>query len=63
MKMISITILRRSHGGDIVFIDTDLPDAAHPFSERLMLQFKAARGTAEMYCAEHFPDVPIKEVL
>lgn len=62
MKIMSISIVHRKYGSDIVFIETDLPEAIHPFSSTLVLQFHAAKYTALEYCKINFPNVPLTEV-
>lgn len=63
MKLLSITILKLRTGADRVYLKTDLPEAMYPFREPLDLEFRAAKGQAEEYCKQHFPGVPIKEII
>ena len=63
MKIKSITIVRMQHGADAVYLETDLPEAMHPYSGNLDLKFTVAKGSAEAYCKNHFPEVPIKAIV
>lgn len=66
MKLLYATIIKTEHGSDHVSLVTDLPNPVWPFGasrDSLSLAFRCAKGASEKYLAEHFPDVPIKEVI
>lgn len=58
MTITAITVIHRRHGTDIIYFDTDLPDAVHPYIERLSLMCYAAKDTGEAYVKTHFPTAP-----
>lgn len=55
MNFLSATILVQRHGPDIVYIQTDLPEAIFPFEGILSLEFRATRKTGYEYVRTHFP--------
>ncbi len=59
MKIISAIIIQNHRGADHVSLETDLPDPGWPYTGKLNLDFKAAKGSAEKYIHEHFPGIPI----
>lgn len=58
----SITIYT-GRGGDRVSLHADLPSGVYPYDGVTDLAMYCAAGTAENYCAKHFPGVPIKVVI
>lgn len=56
----NILVLRFSMSADRVVLNTSLPEAMYPFTDKLTLEFSAARGTGVEYCEKHFPGVPVE---
>ena len=53
MKLIKATVIS-GQGPDHVLIETNLPDAAWPYTGSLSLRFSAAAGQGLEYLREHF---------
>lgn len=52
-----ILVITGMSGADTVILTTDLPESLWPFNGCLKVDFRVAKGTAEEYVKEHFPDV------
>jgi len=53
------------NGADDITLYTDLPDpmVSCPNPDGAAFSCKATKGTAVKYVAEHFPDVPVEQVI
>jgi hypothetical protein len=62
MRIISILILHRMGHADYVSLRTDLPEPVWPFKGTLDIRFDCAAGTAEVYVAQHWPEISVEVV-
>jgi len=58
MKIISITVITTGMT-DIVYLETELPDAVFPFVGTLAPSFRVAKDQGLAYVEKHFPGVPV----
>jgi hypothetical protein len=61
MKIVSITLLTRRNGTDLLWLHTDLPPAV-PFTKSCVLSTEVQWGKGKEYVAAHFPGVPLEVV-
>ena len=62
IKINKIIIVRMRHTTDKLYLNTSLPESVFPFTGTMDLNFNCAKGTAEKYCADHFPGIPVSIV-
>lgn len=60
VKVLSITLLRMSHGPDKLILKFDFPDGGYPFTENATATMNVARGKGQAYCEKNFPGIPVK---
>lgn len=62
LKITSITLLCYKMGSDVIYLHTELKDAAWPYEDTLSIKFIATKGSGKAYCEKNFPGVKIKVV-
>ena len=67
MTQVSIVVSRitliTGHGGaDLAMLEVSLPNGCYPFEGRAKVDLRLAGGTGEIYCKEHFANVPTEVI-
>ncbi len=61
IEITDIQIIESEHHADTVLINTTLPTGEYPFTDKLTLKFRVAKGMGIYYCRTHFENVPIRK--
>lgn len=54
LNVVSITVLTRQTGADLVLLTLDIPDGGYPYCELATAQIQVSQGIGPEYAAQYF---------
>lgn len=62
LEITRAVVIKTPGSADQIILYTDLPEATYPYTQRLDLTARAAKGTGVAYLEKHFFGVPIEVI-